>query len=190
MNYQMLKQQRESFSGTDDEFIIYANATIYARSVRYISVRTVWDLLGSAKATAVAGAVQQFSAIAYQMFITPGDELGTGGGIDISLPDAQGMVDMLIGYGILTSDEGEMVKNLGRKASIRCKAWGFTSIDANSLVLANRLPSIDALRAALASRYNMAISVLSVQYNSDVAIIDAIAADVNAVIPDSIEDIS
>lgn len=143
MNYARLYTERQAqLALSDAEFIAYANTTLYSPSpAPFASYRKIRYVLGNyyasqgtdalsadIQARTKIGNIQQFvqavDPMADQLLSIPGDEKGVSGGVDVSLPSAQAMIDALAQQGVLDEGEATILKNLGRVGRLRCSDWG------------------------------------------------------------------
>ena len=155
MNYEAIITDRAKFA-SDDEFIAFANSVEYSPKMYFASVRTVYNLMGPAVASSVLAGLEQADPVAASFFKIPGDENGTGGGIDMSLPQAQGMIDSFKANGILNDEQAKTLKDLGRTVSISAMTrYGIDVIDASVLLRANRESEKDRLQNSIRNVFNI-----------------------------------
>ena len=152
-------------------FIEAANAVEYSPRTYFASVRTVYNLLGAQAANALVSALEAADPIAAAMFRIPGDEKGTGGGIDLSLPQAQAMLDYFTTTTppILSVEQATVIKDLGRVISANAMTrYGVETVTAETIALATQMAANEAMNDMLAEQEREAASV----WNATKSLID------------------
>lgn len=62
--------------------------------------------------------------------------LGQEAGIDVGMPATQGMIAQLVAGGILTTAEGDQLKNMAKQKASRAEVLGFGSVSEHDLITA------------------------------------------------------
>ena len=153
-----IRALRQNSSLDDAAFVAWANEVLYAPKTYFISYRGIRYQLSllsgavaaKAKTEAMMQAINAADPLAHQMLLIPGDELGSGGGIDISQADATAMLDQFQAAGLLSPNEAEALRDLGRTSHKRFEEWGLASFGQADLdAMAVLTTPLLALKAAL-----------------------------------------
>lgn len=158
LQVQSIRQQRSDLS--DPQFITWANETLYTPKTCFVSYRSIRFLLmqidpttAKAKTEQMMAFVQQVDSLAHSLLLVPGNEKGDGGGIDVSLPDAQMMVNALLSQGTITAQEAKALLDLGRTARTRYADWGCERFGAEEMAMVAPDPAVVALEQQLPEGY-------------------------------------
>ena len=98
-------------------------------SERMISERTLFAVLGAERATAVLDALEAMPDRVMQRVCQMLTDVSAGG-VDISLPEARGMIDQFAASGLLTAAEAAAIKALAETKTSRAQQLGYSEITA------------------------------------------------------------
>ena len=94
-----------------------------------ISERTLFAVLGAERATAVLDALEAMPDRVMQRICRMLTDVSAGG-VDIALPESQGMIDQFAVVGLLTSAEAAAIKALAENKTSRAQKIGYNEITA------------------------------------------------------------
>ena len=94
-----------------------------------ISERTLFAVLGAERATAVLDALEAMPDRVMQRICRMLTDVSAGG-VDIALPESQGMIDQFAVVGLLTSAEAAAIKTLAETQTSRAQQIGYSEITA------------------------------------------------------------
>lgn len=98
-------------------------------SERMISERTLFAVLGAERATAVLDALEAMPDRVMQRICRMLTDVSAGG-VDIALPESQGMIDQFAVVGLLTTGEAAAIKALAETKTSRAQQIGYSEITA------------------------------------------------------------
>ena len=168
-----------------DQFIVWANSIVYTPVIYFVSYRSIRYTLSQISGPAAAKAetesimalVSSADTLAHSMLMVPGDINGNGGGIDISLPESQAMIDAIQSEGILNQIEADSIRNLGRTGTPRYVSWGcgqfgqaemaaINGISTSEQALQTVLPTGAVLGIPPDGGYEVTFNNIYIRYNS------------------------
>lgn len=173
---------------TIDQIVAWCNETLTSSVPHsyWMSFRTLGAILGVSTAATIRATLKALStssdpaAPLYDYLYTLLEDL-TGGGLDISLPEAQAYIDQFVSSGLITADQGNTIKVLGQTITT------YTRMSSIGLGIVN---STDILNAqGRASQINALSDAFVAKYTNGVSKIQALFVDGTLTIPTNVDDI-
>jgi hypothetical protein len=127
----------------DASFIEVSNLRTYTRRHNVCGYGTVRTILGKTVADGIAAFLAAVDPIPGQMFIA--------GNVDMGLPETWSMIDALASQGIVTIEQAEVLRDLGRVADpLPCEMYGVAEMTSEALAEARSAVELDAGYDAIA----------------------------------------
>lgn len=104
----------------------------------YLNARRLYAVCGQASAKALLTAVKAQDEHLYAMIMQVGDTSGLSGGVDVSLPETQGTLEVFVGAGLITAEHAATLKALGSRLASRAEVLGLGSVHHSDVARALR----------------------------------------------------
>jgi hypothetical protein len=155
---------------TIDQIVAWCNETLTSSVPHsyWMSFRTLGAILGVSTAATIRATLKALStssdpaAPLYDYLYTLLEDL-TGGGLDISLPEAQAYIDQFVSSGLITADQGNTIKVLGQTITTytRMSSIGLGIVNSTDILNAQgRASQINTLSDLWVQKYQKGITQL------------------------------